>query len=129
VEDLPRHRLVGYIPEMIFDKELDYLGQLGVARPALASNSVAVQLRLAAAGAGLAIVHDFALPAAPGLVRVLPEVALERAFFLIRHEDDLKARRLTRFAERLVAGMRRALAGGTGATPASLTAGAGAEDG
>jgi len=111
-EDLKGHRVIGYIPQMIFDKELDYLGMLGVERAAMASNSVAVQLRMAEAGAGLAMVHDFALPAAPGLVPVLPgRIALARAFYLIRHADDLKVRRLTRFADLLVAGMRRALAG------------------
>ena len=26
-EDLSGHRIVGYIPDMIFDKELDYLGR------------------------------------------------------------------------------------------------------
>ncbi|MDN5789134.1 LysR family transcriptional regulator, partial [Pseudorhodobacter sp.] len=29
VEDLRQHRIVGYIPDMIFDKELDYLGEFG----------------------------------------------------------------------------------------------------
>ena len=38
--DLSQHRIVGYIPDMIFDKELDYLSQLGVDHAALASNSV-----------------------------------------------------------------------------------------
>ena len=45
-------RIVGYIPDMIFDKELDYLAEIGVARVALASNSVSVQLNLAQAAGG-----------------------------------------------------------------------------
>ena len=32
LHDLKEHRIVGYIPDMIFDKELDYLAELGVAR-------------------------------------------------------------------------------------------------
>ncbi|WP_150122289.1 LysR family transcriptional regulator, partial [Sulfitobacter sp. HI0129] len=40
LEDLARHRLVGYIPDMIFDRELDYLSALGQSRVPLASNSV-----------------------------------------------------------------------------------------
>ena len=35
---LSRHRLIGYIPDMIFDKELDYLSQIGAEVPPLASN-------------------------------------------------------------------------------------------
>ncbi len=107
LDDLKGHRLVGYIPDMIFDRELDYLAELGVKRVPLASNSVSVQLQMIRQGAGVGVVHDFALPQAPGVVRVLPDdVHLKRAFFLIRHEDDRRNRRLQRFSELLIAGLR-----------------------
>jgi DNA-binding transcriptional LysR family regulator len=109
--DLPAHRLIGYIPDMIFDRELDYLGDLGVDAPPLASNSVSVQLNLIRQGAGLGVVHDFALPFAPGVRRVLTaEYSLTRAFHLIRHADDRRVPRLERFARALVAGLRREVA-------------------
>ncbi len=111
LEDLRRHRLVGYIPDMIFDKELDYLAEAGLGSVALASNSVAVQLNWLRTGGGVGIVHDFALPAAPGLVRVLPEaVGLVRSFWLIRHAGAGREARLARFSDLLVAGVRRELA-------------------
>mgnify|MGYP006178248571 CR=1 FL=1 len=47
---LPQHRVVGYIADMIFDKELDYLGPLGANTPPMASNSVSVQLNFLRAG-------------------------------------------------------------------------------
>ncbi len=101
--DLKAHRLVGYIPDMIFDKELDYLAELGLAAPPLASNSVSVQLNFLRAGAGVGVVHGFALPAAPDLQRILPDdISLTRSFWLIRHADDARVPRLTRFAEDLV---------------------------
>ena len=101
--DLKAHRLVGYIPDMIFDKELDYLAELGLVAPPLASNSVSVQLNFLRAGAGVGVVHDFALPAAPDLQRILPDdISLTRSFWLIRHADDARVPRLTRFAEDLV---------------------------
>jgi DNA-binding transcriptional LysR family regulator len=107
-EDLRGHRLVGYIPDMIFDKELDYLSDLGVERVSLASNSVSVQFHWLRQGAGIGIVHDFALPMAPDLVKVLPEqVSLTRSFFLVRHADDRRLDRLTRFTESLTEGVRR----------------------
>lgn len=107
-QDLGTHRMVGYIPDMIFDKELDYLAEIGGGRLALASNSVSVQLNLLRAGAGLGVVHDFALPAAPELVRVIPDkISLTRSFWLIRHADDGRVDRLNRFAARLVDGVRR----------------------
>lgn len=109
--DLRGHRLVGYIPDMIFDKELDYLAELGLAPPPLASNSVSVQLNFLRAGAGVGVVHDFALPAASDLTRILfDEISLTRAFWLIRHADDARVTRLNRFAEALVREARAEMA-------------------
>lgn len=109
-EDLKVHRMVGYIPDMIFDKELDYLADLGLSRLALASNSVAVQFHWLRQAAGLGVVHDFALPAAPGLKRVLADqISLLRSFYLVRHVDDRRLERLNRFADALAVGMRREL--------------------
>ena len=106
--DLRGRPMVGYIPDLIFDRELDYLGQFGVERVALASNSVSVQLNLLRQGLGLGVVHDFALPSAPELVRVIPDqVRLTRSFWLIRHADDARVARFNRFAELLVLGARR----------------------
>jgi DNA-binding transcriptional LysR family regulator len=110
-QDLHRHRFVGYIPDMIFDKELDYLAEVGIAAPPLASNSVSVQLNFLRQGAGLGIVHDFALPSAPELVRVIPgQIALKRAFWLLRHSDDGRVARLARFAETLSREVRAEMA-------------------
>ena len=110
-QDLRHHRLVGYIPDMIHDKELDYLAELGAGTVALASNSVSVQLNWLRAGAGVGVVHDFALPAAPELRRIIPDqVALMRSFWLIRHADDGRVARLNRFADLLAQGLRREVA-------------------
>ena len=109
--DLSGARMIGYIPDMIFDAELDYLAELGLTQVPLTSNSVSVQLNWARAGAGLAVVHDFALPAAPELIRVLPcEVSLTRSFWLIRHAQALRDRQLQRFADLLGQGIRREIA-------------------
>ncbi len=91
---------------MIFDKELDYLGAIGVAGVQMASNSVSVQLQMIRQ-AGVGIVHDFALPFAPEVQMVLPdEVALTRSFYLMRHTSDMRSDRLTRFANALRSGMQ-----------------------
>ncbi len=109
--DLRYHRFVGYIPDMIFDKELDYLAEIGVTPPPLASNSVSVQLNFLRHGAGVGVVHDFALPAAPELQRVLPDqISLTRSFWLIRHEGDSRVARLNRFADLLIRQARTEMA-------------------
>ena len=109
--ELKGRPIVGYIPDMIFDRALDYLGDLGEDGVAMASNSVAVQLQLLRAGAGAGIVHDFALPFAPELARVLPaELSLTRAFYLVRHDSDRRSSRLTRLADALSRGIRAEVA-------------------
>lgn len=102
--------LVGYIPDMIFDRELDYLDAVGRNAVQLASNSVAVQVQMLRQG-GIGIVHDFALPSAPELRRVLmDEVSLRRAFYLVRHAADRKSERINAFAERLISGLKSEVA-------------------
>ncbi|MEH6737594.1 MAG: LysR family transcriptional regulator [Sulfitobacter sp.] len=111
IEALKAHKMVGYIPDMIFDRELDYLADLGAGRVALASNSVSVQLNMLRQGAGVGVVHDFSLPFAPGVRRILTDaVSLTRAFYLIRHVDDAKNLRLARFADLMASGLRAEVA-------------------
>ncbi len=106
-DELGAHRMIGYIPDMIFDKELDYLAEVGVPQVPFASNSVSVQLNWLRAGAGIGVVHDFALPTAPELVKVMAQdIQLTRAFWLIRHEGDGRMERLSRFADLLMRGLR-----------------------
>jgi DNA-binding transcriptional LysR family regulator len=108
--ELRGRAIVGYIPDMIFDRELDYLGEIGVERVQLASNSAAVQLQMLRAG-GIGIVHDFALPFAPELQRVMTDtISLTRAFYLVRHATDRRSDRINRFAAALIAGMRAEVA-------------------
>ncbi|MBM1631802.1 LysR family transcriptional regulator [Sulfitobacter mediterraneus] len=109
--DLRSHRLVGYIPDMIFDRELDYLGDLGEARVPLASNSVSVQVHMIQQGGGVGVVHDFSLPFAPGVQKILEhDVSLTRSFYLIRHADDQRNLRLSRFADQLITALRSEVA-------------------
>jgi hypothetical protein len=57
------------------------------------------------------VVHDFALPQARDLVRLIPDqIRLKRSFWLIRHADDGRVARLSRFAEVLVQECRAEMA-------------------
>jgi len=106
--DLRDHRLIGYVPDMIFDKEVDYLSEMKVDRVQLSSNSFSVQFNFVRQGAGVAIVHDFAIPSATGIRRILmDELSLTRSFYLVRHADDRRVERLNRFATALAVGIRK----------------------
>lgn len=102
LKDITQHKIIGYIADLIFDKELDYLTAIGNPNVDFGSNSVSVQINWARSGAGVAIGHDFALPSAPELKRILTsQVSLTRSFYLVRHADDRRIARLNRFAEEL----------------------------
>ncbi|MCC1493361.1 LysR family transcriptional regulator [Cognatishimia sp. F0-27] len=110
LEDLRKHRIVGYIPDMIFDRELDYLTDLGLNTVHFGSNSVPVQMQWLRQGAGLGVVHDFALASVDGLQRVLPEtVSLRRSFYLLRQGASRRRDRISRFGDALVSEMRAEL--------------------
>ncbi|MEM5476905.1 LysR family transcriptional regulator [Pacificibacter sp. AS14] len=107
LDDVKKHKIVGYVPDLIFDKELDYLDTIGGATADFSSNTVSVQLNMIKAGLGIGVVHDFCVPHVARMVRILPDdFRLKRAFYLIRHADDSKVERLTRFADLLVTEMK-----------------------
>lgn len=109
--DLRDHRMVGYIQDMIFDRELDYLSEAGVQRVRLASNSVSVQLNWVRQGGGVGVLHDFSLPAARGVHKVLADrFSLTRGFYLVRHADDRRLERQNRVAAALTDGLRAEVA-------------------
>ena len=111
MEDLRDLRGIGYISDMIFDKELDYYALLGREQePSLTSNSLLMQIRWCLRGVGLCILPDFVAREHPGLAVVLPDdVRLTRAFYLVRHQDDARVARINRIADLVVDSMRAAL--------------------
>jgi DNA-binding transcriptional LysR family regulator len=110
--DLGELRGIGYISDMIFDRDLDNYALLGrEAEPALTSNSLIMQLRWCLRGAGMCILPEFVAREHPELRVLLPDdVRLTRTFYLIRHQDDARVSRINRIAEVIVAAMQAALA-------------------
>ena len=109
--DLRGLRGIGYISDMVFDRELDYYALLGRERdPALTSNSLNIQVRWCLRGIGICILPEFVAREHPDLVAVLADdIRLTRAFYLVRHEDDARVARINRLAEVVVDRMRAAL--------------------
>jgi DNA-binding transcriptional LysR family regulator len=111
LEDLQGHQMVGYIADMIFDKELDYLSECDLERVALASNSVSVQFNWIRQAGGIGIVHDFAIPSTTGIRKVLvDQLSLRRSFYMIRHSDDRRLERLNLLAQQISDGLRAEVA-------------------
>ncbi|MDD3798951.1 MAG: LysR substrate-binding domain-containing protein [Novosphingobium sp.] len=82
------HRLVGYIPDLLYAPELRYLDEI---HPGLAatirSSSISAQQRLLAQGAGIGVLPCFMGDGDPALVPVLPERRIARTFWIVTHKD------------------------------------------
>jgi DNA-binding transcriptional LysR family regulator len=106
--ELRRARWIGYISDLVFDPSLDYIPHVvSDVRPALTSTSLLIQLRWLLTGAGVCILPDFIARAYPELQPVRgEEIALKRSFYLIRHETDVRLKRVSAVADRVVTGLR-----------------------
>lgn len=114
--DLGDHRFIGYIEDLLYAPELDYMEAPDVEiHVRLKSSNLIAQLQAAVAGAGLCVLPDFIAAHDPRLRRVLPDlVGLERSLWLVTHQD-LKAlariRAVTDFMVEQVKGARPAFLG------------------
>jgi DNA-binding transcriptional LysR family regulator len=88
-EDLREHTLLGYIPEMIYAEELDYIPLVSKdVGPSITSSNLVAQFNMTLAGAGLCILPCFMAARETRLKRVLQnDVKLVRSFWLIIHAD------------------------------------------
>jgi DNA-binding transcriptional LysR family regulator len=97
------HRLIGYIPDLLYSPELRYLREVDAdLAPQLRSSSINAQARLIASGAGVGVLPHFIGGVDPLLVRVMPDVTIARAFWLVTHRDTRQLRRVRAFRAWLV---------------------------
>jgi len=96
LEELNDHRIIGYIDDLIFTPELDYLPEVSKSlQPKLASTSVVAQMEATKSGAGICVLPTFMAANEPNLVPILPDkVRLVRSFWLIIHSDMRKLARI-----------------------------------
>ncbi len=111
VNDLKRVRGIAYVPDLIYDKELDYIPLVGPdIRPHLTSTSVHFQLEATLADGGVCILHDFMAEKYPQLVRILPdEISFTRTFWYVVHEDYAKLQRIKVVSEAMISHVRKRL--------------------
>lgn len=90
VKDLRNHHFIGYIEDLLFTPELNYLPL--VAKnivPRFRSGNLVAQLHACLADSGLAVLPAFMATGFPQLQRILPQdVELKRTFYLQMHEDS-----------------------------------------
>jgi len=99
ISDLFDVPLVGYVPDLIYAPELDYLSELNPGlKASIRSSSINAQAELIAAGAGCGILPCFIAERMAGLVRLLPTTAvITRTFWLVIHRDVRRLPRIDAF--------------------------------
>lgn len=103
--DLARgHRLIGYIPDLLYAPELRYLAEIEPGLTAsLRSSTIIAQHRMIAAGAGIGVLPCFIGDADKWLVPVLPDQRITRSFWLVTHKDTHNLARVRAFKDWLTA--------------------------
>ena len=86
---LPRQRWVGYIEDLMWSSELDYLAEISpTIRPQIRISNVISQVQAVASGVAVGVLPCFLAAREPELVRLLPqEICLRRSYWLLTHAD------------------------------------------
>lgn len=106
--DMAGQRFVGYIEDLLYSPELDYMQAPDVdIHVSVQSSNLIAQLQATLAGAGLCVLPDFIAVKQPSLVRVLPDaVHLERSLWLVVHADLRNLARIRVVTDMIVASVR-----------------------
>ena len=108
--DMAGHRFIGYIEDLLYAPELDYMEAPDVPITVrLKSSNLIAQLRACLAGAGLCVIPHFIAAQEPRLVHVLPrQVELTRSFWLLTHADLKNIARVRAVSDFVVDEVKRA---------------------
>ncbi|MBO6757614.1 MAG: LysR family transcriptional regulator [Roseibium sp.] len=93
VKDLQAHTLIGAVEDLIFTPSLNYAADFVREWPARFEIASALgQTEAVRAGAGIGILHAFIARADPALVRVLPDIQVDRSYWTVVHESARQLR-------------------------------------
>lgn len=93
--ELKAHRLVGYVPDLVFSPSLAYAQEFSPDWDAAFSISSALgQVEAVRSGAGIGILHAFIARSLPDLLPVGAAKPIRRAYWLVYHESVRPLRRI-----------------------------------
>ena len=109
-KSLREHRFIGYIDDLIYTPELDYLSLISrELDAAFTSSNLIAQFQATLAGGGLCVLPKFMAAKEARLQQVLPsEIMLTRSFWLIVHSDMKDLARVRTVSEFIVREARAA---------------------
>lgn len=100
--ELRAHTLIGYVEDLIYTPELNYMREfLRDWQSDIAVSTAIGQFEAVRAGGGIGILHDFMAAGEPSLVRLFPELEVTRSYWIVWHENLRVARRVQAVADML----------------------------
>jgi DNA-binding transcriptional LysR family regulator len=94
-EDLRNHRLVGYIDDLLYDQDLNFIYEFHAGRRAqFRSSTIIGQKHAILADNGIGVIPYFMAHSEPTLVAVLPELSAEKPFWLQVNPDSRNIARI-----------------------------------
>jgi DNA-binding transcriptional LysR family regulator len=100
-QDIFNHPWIGYVEDLMWSAELDYLSQISTSlAPSVRISNVISQAAAVSGGAGIGVLPCFIARTEPSLVRILPdEIALSRSYWLVSHADSRDVARVKLLAD------------------------------
>lgn len=94
-EDLKDHKIIGYIDDLLFDRDLQFMEEIypGLS-PQLKSTTVVAQMEAVASGAGVGVIPFFMANREKRLRSVLPEITIARDYWLQVNPESRKIARV-----------------------------------
>ena len=90
-----KHHLIGYIPDLLYAPELNYLDDLVAGlKSDIRSSSIIAQHQLISVGAGIGVLPCFIGDIDPLLAPIFPESTISRNFWLVTHKDNRTLERI-----------------------------------
>ncbi len=100
LDELPKHRLVGYVDDLLYSPALDFTVEFHKSwRPSIAVSTATGQAEVVRSGGGIGVLHTFMARGDPNLEHILPEYTLTRAYWMLIHEDLRPSRHVAVMAE------------------------------
>ena len=85
---LKGHRRIGYVEDLLFSQSLNFTGEVMRNWNAGFEISSAIgQTEAVRSGAGIGILHNYVARQYPDLVRVMPDISIQRTYWTIFHES------------------------------------------
>jgi DNA-binding transcriptional LysR family regulator len=102
--DLERQRWIGYVEDLMWTSELDYLPQISPSLvPHIRISNVISQMEAVAGGVAIGVLPCFMARTRPTLVRILPvEIRLIRSYWLITHTETRDVARIKLLSDFIV---------------------------